>query len=61
MQHPSSQHCHDQDYLGNYIYTTNKLTRFTNFHPTHNNKTFFYMLLQKITFKNETKLLSTSN
>ncbi len=24
MQHSFSQHCHDQDNLGNYIYTTNK-------------------------------------
>jgi len=61
MQHPSSQHCHDQDNLENYIYMTNKLTRFTNFHPTHNNKSFFYnILLWKIAFRNETKLLSTS-
>ncbi len=62
MQHPSLQHYHNQNNLRNYIFTTNTLTRFTNFHPTHNTQTFFYnVLLQKITFWNEIELSPTSN
>jgi len=61
MQHSSLQHYHDQDNLRNYIYTTNTLTRFTNFHPTHNIEAFFYnIFLQKTRFWNEIELLSAS-
>jgi hypothetical protein len=33
--------CHGEDNLGNYIYTTNKLIRFIDFHPAHNIEGFF--------------------
>ncbi len=58
---PSSK-CHGENNLGNYIYTTNKLTRFTNFHPTYNIEGFFNnILLQNGCFQREIDLLSTSN
>ncbi len=39
LKRPSSKY-HGEDNLWNYIYTTNKLTRFIDFHPTHNIKGF---------------------
>jgi hypothetical protein len=50
--------CHGEDY----IYTTNKLTRFIDFHPAHNIKGFFYnILLQNMCFRRELDLLCTTN
>ncbi len=61
LKRPSSK-CHGEDNLGNYIHTTNKLTRFTNFHPTHNIEGFFYnILLQNMCFRRELDLLFASN
>jgi hypothetical protein len=58
---PSSK-CHGEDNLGNYIYTTNKLTRFIDFHPTHNIEGYFYnILLQNMCFQRKLDLLSASN
>jgi len=57
-----SSKCHGEDNLKNYIYTTNKLTRFTYFHPTHNIEGFFYnILVQNMCFWRELDLLSASN
>jgi len=57
-----SSKCHGEDNLGNYIYTTNKLTRFIEFHPTHNIERFFYnILLQNMCFWRELDLFSPSN
>jgi hypothetical protein len=51
LKHPFSKWL-GEDNLGNYIYTTNKLTRFTDFHPTHNIEGFFYnILLKKCVFE----------
>jgi hypothetical protein len=57
-----SSKCHGEDNLGNSIYTTNKLTRFIDFHPTHNIEGFFYnILLQNVCFWRELDLPSASN
>ena len=40
-QRPNSK-CYGIDMFGFYLYETSKLTRFTNFHPTHNTKAFFF-------------------
>jgi hypothetical protein len=46
-----SSKCHGEDNLGNYIYTTNKLSRFIDFHPTHNIERFVSnILLQNVCF-----------
>jgi hypothetical protein len=34
LKHTSLK-CHHENNLGNYVYTTNKLTRFKDFHPIH--------------------------
>jgi hypothetical protein len=60
LQHPTLK-CHGQDDLGNFIYKNNKLTRFRNFHFTHNTKWFFDLLLQNVSFQNESELFSASN
>jgi hypothetical protein len=44
------------DYL---VYTNNKITRFTDFHPTYSLEGFFFnIMLQNICFKDEKELLS---
>jgi hypothetical protein len=53
LKHPSSKY-HGEDNLGNYIYITNKLTKFTNFHPTYNIEGFCNnILLQNVCFQRE--------
>jgi hypothetical protein len=57
-----SSKCHGEDNLGNYTYTTNKLTIFIDFHPTHNIEGFFYsILLQNVCFWQKIDLLFASN
>jgi len=50
--------CHGEDY----IYTTNKLTIFTEFHLAHNIIGFFYNIsLQNVCFRRELYLLCATN
>lgn len=43
-------------------YPTHKITRFTNFHPTHNLDAFFFnILIRTIPFINENDILSPTN
>jgi hypothetical protein len=51
-----------RDNLGCLIYTNNKITRFTDFHPTYSPEGFFFnTMLQNICFKDEKELLSNKN
>jgi hypothetical protein len=54
---PSSK-CNGEDNLQNYIYTTNKFTRFINFHPTHNIKGFFITYYYKMCVFKESLIYS---
>jgi hypothetical protein len=59
LQYPALK-CDGQDDLGNFIYKTNKLIRFTNFHPTYNIEGFFNkILLKNVSFRNENEILFT--
>jgi len=61
MIHPSFEK-YGKDSLSFIVYKNEKLVRFTNFHHVHNSEGFFYnMLLQKISFCDEKKLLSKQN
>jgi hypothetical protein len=51
-----------RDNLGYYVYTNNKLTRFTDFHPTYSPEGFsFNIIFQNICFRDEKELLSNLN
>jgi hypothetical protein len=51
-----------RDNLGYLVYTNNKFTRFTDFHPTYSLKGFFFnIMLQNISFRDEKELLSNQN
>ena len=51
-----------KDKLGFHIYEIHKITRFTDFHPIHNFKAFFFnVLLRTILFINENDLLFATN
>ena len=48
--------------LGYFVHTNNKITSFTDFHPTYSPKgLFFNIMLQNICFKDEKELLSNQN
>jgi hypothetical protein len=48
--------------LGYFVYTNNKITRFTDFHPTYSREGFFFnIVLQNICFRDEKELLSNQN
>ena len=50
------------DTFGFYLYESTKVTRFTDFHPTHNTQGFFFNIpFRNFTFKNERQLLSKRN
>lgn len=45
--------------LGNYVYASNHLVPFTNYHPAHHTEAYFYtVLLSRIPFLHEAELLS---
>jgi hypothetical protein len=51
-----------RDNLRYFVYTNNKITRFTYFHPTYSPEEFFFnILLQNICFWDEKELLSNQN
>jgi hypothetical protein len=51
-----------QDQLGNYVYTSDHLVRFTDYHPAHHTEAYFYnVLLATIPFSHEAELLSDSS
>ena len=61
IQRPNGK-CYGIDMFGFYLYETSKLTRFTNFHPTHNTEEFFFnILLRNVCFRDERELISDQN
>jgi hypothetical protein len=61
MIHPSFEN-YGKNSLSFIVYKNEKLVRFINFHPIHNNKGFsFNMLLQMISFCDENNVLSKHN
>ena len=48
--------------FGFHLYETTKVTKFTDFHPTHNTQGFFFNIpLRNLTFRDERQLLSKRN
>jgi hypothetical protein len=48
-----------RDQLGNYIYFSSHIVRFTNYHPAHHTEAYFYnVLLNNVPFVSEAELLS---
>ena len=61
IQRPNGK-CYGIDMFGFYLYETTKLTRFTDFHPTHNTEgIFFNILLCNVCFRDERELISDQN
>ena len=58
----SNMTCYGVNMFGFYLYETTKVTRFIDFHPTHNTHGFFFdILLHNFTFRDERQLLSEHN
>ena len=52
----------EKDRLRFHMYEFHKITRFTDFHPTHNSEGFFFnVLIRTIPFRNKNELLSATN
>ena len=61
IQRPNCK-CYGIDMFGFYLYEISKLTRFTDFHPIHKTKGFFFIiLLCNICFRDEREFISNQN
>ena len=61
IQRPNDK-CYGIDMFGFYLYETSKLTRFTDFHLTHNTKGYFFnILLRNVCFRDEREFISDQN